>query len=113
MPRYDDGSRTGDDPTAPARRASRDVTDPAAPRPPGPGRGDQAVPAAGGRLVDGDWRADDVPGTFGTVMAALRFLTRLVEVNLLVVIGTLAGGVLFGLGPALRAGSAVLHDPGL
>lgn len=46
-------------------------------------------------------------------MAALRFLTRLVEVNLLVVIGTLAGGVLFGLGPALRAGSAVLHDPGL
>lgn len=56
------------------------------------------------------WRADDVPGALGGVMAALRFATRLVEVNLLVALGSLAGGILLGLGPALRAGSAVLGD---
>lgn len=55
--------------------------------------------------------ADDVPGWAGGVMAALRWVTRLVEANVLVVLGTLAGGVLLGLGPALRAGSAVLLDP--
>lgn len=55
----------------------------------------------------------DVPGWAGSVMAVLRVLTRLVEVNLLVIAGALVGGVLLGLGPALRAGSAVLHDPGL
>lgn len=59
------------------------------------------------------WRADDGPGWAGGVMAVLRFATRLVEVNLFVVAGTLAGGVLLGLGPALKAGSAVLHDPEL
>lgn len=46
-------------------------------------------------------------------MAVLRALTRLVEVNLLVLAGALAGGLLLGLGPALKAGSAVLHDPDL
>lgn len=46
-------------------------------------------------------------------MAVLRLLTRLVEVNLLVIVGALAGGVVLGLGPALKAGSAVLHDPSL
>ncbi|GAA1849351.1 YesL family protein [Myceligenerans crystallogenes] len=59
------------------------------------------------------WRSNDGPGWAGSVMAVLRFLTRLVEVNLLVVAGTLAGGVVLGLGPALKAGSAVLHDPAL
>ncbi|MBE1878650.1 YesL family protein [Myceligenerans pegani] len=71
-------------------------------------------PAVRGGGTDGpDWRGDDAPGWAGGVMAVLRFLTRLVEVNLFVAAGTLAGGVLLGLGPALRAGSAVLHDPEL
>ncbi|MBL0887514.1 DUF624 domain-containing protein [Myceligenerans indicum] len=72
----------------------------------GDGRGRETTDGPG-------WRADDVPGWAGSVMAVLRFLTRLVEVNLLVLAGTLAGGVLLGLGPALKAGSAALHDPDL
>ncbi|MBO0608942.1 DUF624 domain-containing protein [Myceligenerans salitolerans] len=59
------------------------------------------------------WRGDEAPGWTGGVMAVLRFLTRMVEVNLLVLAGALAGGILLGLGPALKAGSAVLHDPEL
>ncbi|WP_418277718.1 DUF624 domain-containing protein [Isoptericola jiangsuensis] len=49
----------------------------------------------------------EVPGWAGGVMLALRWATLLVEINVMVVLGTLAGGVLGGLGPALRAGSAV------
>ncbi|GAA1713746.1 hypothetical protein GCM10009809_07420 [Isoptericola hypogeus] len=49
----------------------------------------------------------EVPGWAGGVMAALRWATLLVEVNAMVVLGTLAGGVVLGLGPALRAGGAV------
>ncbi|GAB4084525.1 hypothetical protein GCM10028784_11550 [Myceligenerans cantabricum] len=67
-----------------------------------------------GPAGDGEgWRGDEVSGWSGGVMAALRVLTRCVEVNLLVVLGTLAGGGLLGLGPALRAGSEVLHNPNL
>ena len=49
----------------------------------------------------------EVPGWAGGVMLALRWATLLVEVSAMVVLGTLAGGVLLGLGPALRAGGAV------
>jgi uncharacterized membrane protein YesL len=49
----------------------------------------------------------EVPGWAGGVMLALRWVTLLVEINVMVVLGTLAGGILGGLGPALRAGSAV------
>lgn len=57
----------------------------------------------------------EVPGWTGGVMLALRWVTLLVEVNLMVLLGTLAGGVLLGAGPALRAGSDVVarmtHEP--
>jgi uncharacterized membrane protein YesL len=49
----------------------------------------------------------EVPGWAGGVMLGLRWVTLLVELNLMVLLGTLAGGVVLGLGPALRAGSAV------
>jgi uncharacterized membrane protein YesL len=49
----------------------------------------------------------EVPGWAGGVMLGLRWVTLLVEVNVMVLLGTLAGGVVLGLGPALRAGSAV------
>lgn len=104
MSGYDGGgSRIRTAPTTPdlTEPAESGATDPVSSLPPG---GSTDVP---------DWRGDDVPGWAGGVMAVLRVLTRLVEVNLLVLAGTLAGGVLLGLGPALKAGSAVLHDPGL
>lgn len=59
------------------------------------------------RDVRRDVAAAEVPGWAGGVMLALRWVTLLVEINAMVVLGTLAGGVVFGLGPALRAGSAV------
>ncbi|WP_125773367.1 DUF624 domain-containing protein [Antribacter gilvus] len=69
----------------------------------------RAAGASGrGRESSGDAGAD--AGWAGGVMAVLRWVTRMVEVNVLVVLGTLAGGVLLGLGPALRAGSTVLLD---
>lgn len=49
----------------------------------------------------------EVPGWAGGVMLGLRWATLLVEINVMVLLGTLAGGVVLGLGPALRAGSAV------
>lgn len=49
----------------------------------------------------------EVPGWAGGVMAALRWATLVVEVAVMVLLGTLAGGVLLGLGPALHAGSVV------
>ncbi|MFE5341475.1 DUF624 domain-containing protein [Isoptericola sp. NPDC056578] len=49
----------------------------------------------------------EVPGWAGGVMLALRWATLLVEVTAMVVLGALAGGVLLGLGPALRAGGVV------
>jgi uncharacterized membrane protein YesL len=49
----------------------------------------------------------EVPGWAGGVMLALRWATLLVEVTVMVALGTLAGGVLLGLGPALRAGGVV------
>lgn len=49
----------------------------------------------------------EVPGWAGGVMLALRWVTLLVEISVMVVLGALAGGVLLGLGPALRAGGVV------
>lgn len=49
----------------------------------------------------------EVPGWAGGVMLALRWVTLLVEISTMVLLGALAGGVLLGLGPALRAGSVV------
>lgn len=49
----------------------------------------------------------EVPGWAGGVMLGLRWVTLLVELNLMVLLGTLAGGVVLGVGPALRAGGAV------
>ncbi len=49
----------------------------------------------------------EVPGWAGGVMLGLRWITLLVEINVMMLLGTLAGGVVLGLGPALRAGSAV------
>ena len=49
----------------------------------------------------------EVPGWAGGVMLALRWVPLLVEVSAMVALGTLAGGVLLGLGPALRAGAVV------
>ncbi len=49
----------------------------------------------------------EVPGWAGGAMFGLRWLTLLVEVSAMLLLGTLAGGVLLGLGPSLRAGSLV------
>ncbi|GAB3165779.1 hypothetical protein GCM10027059_23800 [Myceligenerans halotolerans] len=121
MPAHDGGR--GRVPEGPAESAGPEAT--------GPAGGDHAILPGGNATtgqdgvvaqngvvahapIDGsDWRADDVPGWAGSVMAVLRVLTRLVEVNLLVLAGALAGGILLGLGPALKAGSAVLHTPDL
>ena len=51
---------------------------------------------------------EDVGGWAGAVMRWLRVAVRLVEVNLLVLLGTLAGAVLLGVLPALGAGGSVL-----
>lgn len=57
-----------------------------------------------------DTSAEDEIGWTGGVMRVLRRATRLVEVNILFVLGALAGGVLLGVWPAFRAASAVLLD---
>ena len=49
----------------------------------------------------------EVPGWAGGVMFGLRWITLLVEVSAMLLLGTLAGGVLLGLGPALRAGGVI------
>jgi uncharacterized membrane protein YesL len=51
---------------------------------------------------------EDVGGWAGAVMRWLRAAVRLVEVNLLVLLGTLRGAVLLGALPALVAGGTVL-----
>ncbi|GIG36020.1 DUF624 domain-containing protein [Cellulomonas pakistanensis] len=51
---------------------------------------------------------EDVGGWAGAVMRWLRTAARLVAVNLLVLTGTLLGGVVLGVLPALGAASAVL-----
>lgn len=57
-----------------------------------------------------DTSAEDEIGWTGGVMRVLRRVTRLVEVNILFVLGALAGGVVLGVWPAFRAASAVLLD---
>jgi len=49
----------------------------------------------------------DVPGWAGVVMAVLRVVTQLVGINLLMIAGALAGGVVAGLAPAASAGRAL------
>lgn len=51
---------------------------------------------------------EDVGGWAGAVMRWLRVAARLVAVNLLVLVGTLLGGVVLGLLPALAAAATVL-----
>lgn len=57
-----------------------------------------------------DTSAVDEVGWTGGVMRVLRRVTRLVEINVLVLLGAVAGGVVLGLWPAVRAASAVLLD---
>ncbi|GHH68725.1 YesL family protein [Promicromonospora soli] len=57
-----------------------------------------------------DTSAEDEIGWSGGIMRVLRHVTRLVEVNILFLLGTLAGGVMLGVWPAFRAASAVLLD---
>jgi uncharacterized membrane protein YesL len=57
-----------------------------------------------------DTSAVDEIGWTGGVMRVLRRVTRLVEINVLVLLGAVAGGVVLGLWPAARAASAVLLD---
>lgn len=57
-----------------------------------------------------DTSAEDEIGWTGGVMRVLRRVTRLVEVNVLFLLGALAGGVVLGVWPALRAASAVQLD---
>lgn len=47
-------------------------------------------------------------GWASRLMAILRFPAQLVGLNLLIVLGTVVGGVVLGLFPALRAGAALL-----
>jgi uncharacterized membrane protein YesL len=51
---------------------------------------------------------EDVPGWAGAVMRWLRAGVRVVAVNLLALVGTLLGGVLLGVLPALAAAQGVL-----
>ncbi len=51
---------------------------------------------------------DEVHGWAGRVMQVLRWAMQLVAVNLLVIAGTLAGGVVLGLFPALDSGGRLL-----
>lgn len=67
-------------------------------RPEGEGRGARARD----RIAEAE-----VSGWAGGTMLVLRWITLLVELNLMVVLGCLAGGVLLGVGPALRAGGVV------
>jgi uncharacterized membrane protein YesL len=57
-----------------------------------------------------DTSAVDEIGWTGGVMRVLRRVTRLVEINVLVLLGAVAGGLVLGLWPAVRAASAVLLD---
>lgn len=57
-----------------------------------------------------DTSAQDEMGWTGGVMRVLRRVTRLVEINVLFLLGTLVGGVVLGVWPAFRAASAVLLD---
>ncbi|GAA2977040.1 putative membrane protein YesL [Microbacterium terrae] len=45
----------------------------------------------------------DVPGWAGAVMLVLRAITQLVGIHVLIVLGTLAGGIVGGLAPAATA----------
>ena len=80
----------------------------ARPTPRAPG----AVPVTGSPPTTSSARAassgDESFGWAGRVMVFLRFATQIVAVNVLVLLGTLAGGVLLGLLPALGSGGSLL-----
>lgn len=71
-----------------------------------------AVPVTGSPPTTSSARAassgDESFGWAGRVMVFLRFATQIVAVNVLVLLGTLAGGVLLGLLPALGSGGSLL-----
>jgi len=103
--RHDDGRRamTEPEPRDDAARPTRPV--PAA-RPTTPARPAPATrPTRPARPAPAD---QDVAGWAGRTMVWLRFVVQLVGVNLLVVLGTLAGGIVLGLLPALGAGGSLL-----
>lgn len=52
------------------------------------------------------------PGWAGGVMGMLRLATQLVGINLLVIAGTLAGGIVLGLAPAASAGRSLTAQLG-
>lgn len=96
-----------DDPARPVDAAPHD------PAADGPDRSVPPVdPASPGARRTGRLRPvvadDETPGWAGRAMTWLRYATLLVGVNLLIVLGALAGGVLLGLFPALGAGGEVL-----
>ncbi|NNH07989.1 DUF624 domain-containing protein [Cellulomonas fimi] len=78
-------------------RPRTEVTDPAGTTRPGRGRAPRA-----------DRTDGEVGGWAGRVMSLLRVATQVVGVNALVLLGTLAGGVVLGLFPALGAGGSLL-----
>lgn len=92
---------------------SADVVDagPAGARPAGAGpagAGPAGAGAAAQRRVPVHEGGEDVAGWAGAVMRWLRVGARLVLVNVLAVLGTLLGGVVLGVLPALAAAASVL-----
>lgn len=72
------------------------------------GAGPVGAGAEGRRRVLVHEGGEDVGGWAGAVMRWLRVAARLVAVNLLAVLGTLLGGVVLGVLPALAAAATVL-----
>ncbi|MGN8247415.1 YesL family protein [Cellulomonas soli] len=66
------------------------------------------APARRGRVAVPIVADDPAVGWAGRAMTWLRYATLLVGINVLIALGTLAGGVLLGLFPALGAGGALL-----
>jgi uncharacterized membrane protein YesL len=79
------------------------------PRTPVPGAPDTRTPVTGSAAGRTSGASDgDVGGWAGRVMVFLRYGTQVVGINLLIGLGTLAGGVLLGAFPALGSGGALL-----
>lgn len=64
--------------------------------------------APGSAVGGGEGSQDDVGGWAGGVMRGLQVVAQVVGINLLILLGSLAGLVLVGTFPALRAGSGLL-----
>lgn len=83
-------------PPVPVRGAAPTRSTPASARVP------ESAPAAASTTGDESF------GWAGRVMVVLRFATQVVALNLLILVGTLAGGVLLGLFPALGSAGTLL-----